>query len=78
MGGRRPIGPAARRRIIELALRSKTGASIIGLERAGKTTINPGPEDEIEPGDQILLLGNADQLKAAQVLIGGKVRSEPA
>jgi monovalent cation:H+ antiporter-2, CPA2 family len=68
--------PAAHRRIVELALRTKTGASIIGLERAGKTTINPGPEDEIEPGDQILLLGNADQLKAAQALIGREVRSD--
>lgn len=58
--------PASNRRIRELGLRSETGASIVGVERAGKTIINPDPDHALEPGDQILLLGNAEQLSAAR------------
>ena len=57
---------AAGKLIRELALRTKTGASVVGIERAGKAIINPGPDEELLPGDQILIIGSADQLASAR------------
>ena len=53
-----PVESAAARKLIrELQLRSHTGASIIGIERSGASLVNPGPDEELQPGDQVLLLG---------------------
>ncbi len=60
---------AARKLIRELALRTKTGASVVGIERAGKAIINPGPDEELLPGDQILIIGSAEQLVSARALM---------
>jgi len=57
--------PAAGKLIRELALRSRTGASIVGMERGGTNLINPGPDEELHAGDQVLLLGTPAQLAAA-------------
>jgi K+/H+ antiporter YhaU regulatory subunit KhtT len=43
-----------------------TGASIVGIERNGTSIINPGPDEELQAGDQILLLGNKMQLTTAR------------
>jgi CPA2 family monovalent cation:H+ antiporter-2 len=61
--------PAAGKLIRELALRSQTGASIVGFERQGTNVINPGPDEELHAGDQLLLLGNRQQLEAATRLL---------
>jgi monovalent cation:H+ antiporter-2, CPA2 family len=52
--------------IRELALRTQTGASIVGIERAGTKIINPGPDEELQAGDQALLLGSPEQLNRAR------------
>lgn len=55
--------------IRELALRTESGASIVGIDRDGTNVINPGPDEELKAGDQLLLLGTKGQLdKAKQVL----------
>jgi CPA2 family monovalent cation:H+ antiporter-2 len=61
-----PDSPRARQLIRELALRTETGASIVGIERSGVHLINPGPDEEIQARDRLLLLGNRDQLAAAK------------
>jgi CPA2 family monovalent cation:H+ antiporter-2 len=61
-----PKSPAAGRLIRELALRTKTGASIVAVERDGQRQINPGPDEELRAGDRLLLLGHADQLGSAR------------
>ena len=63
--------PAARRFIRELQLRSATGASIVGIQRNGDSIVNPGADEEIAPGDEVLLLGNDQQLDAAKNLLEG-------
>jgi K+:H+ antiporter len=68
-----PDSPAARRRIRELELRTRTGASVVGIERKGVNLINPGPDEELQPGDQILLLGSRAQLDAAREVLEKKV-----
>ena len=57
--------PAAGKLIHDLQLRTQTGASIVGIERNGQNIINPGPDEELQSDDQILLLGSRDQLDAA-------------
>jgi CPA2 family monovalent cation:H+ antiporter-2 len=59
---------AAGKFIRELQLRTATGASIVGVERSGMNIINPGPDEELHPGDHVLLLGTASQLQAAKAL----------
>jgi CPA2 family monovalent cation:H+ antiporter-2 len=59
---------AAGKLIREVQLRTATGASIVGVERSGTNIINPGPDEELQPGDNALLLGTASQLQAAKAL----------
>jgi len=62
--------PAAGKLIRELGLRTRTGASIVGIERGGTNLINPDPDEELRPGDQVLLLGTRAQLDAAKRELG--------
>lgn len=61
--------PAAGKLIRELELRTRTGASIVGIERGGTSLINPGPDEELQAGNQILLLGTPAQLLAAKAAL---------
>ncbi|MEY2789613.1 MAG: hypothetical protein RLZZ34_2756 [Verrucomicrobiota bacterium] len=61
--------PASGRLIRELRLRTLCGASIVGIDRNGDSVINPGPDEELRAGDQVLLLGSADQLASAERLL---------
>jgi CPA2 family monovalent cation:H+ antiporter-2 len=62
-------GSAAGKLIGELALRTRTGASIVGIQRSDTSLINPGPDEELKAGDEVLLLGSDDHLKSAQKLL---------
>src|ERR1043166_6659490 len=66
-----PASPSAGKLIRELQLRTKTGASAVGIERTGTAVVNPGPDEEIQPGDKVLLLGTTEQLAAARVHLLG-------
>jgi CPA2 family monovalent cation:H+ antiporter-2 len=65
--------PVAGKLIRELELRTRTGASIIGIERNGANIINPGPDEEIQSSDQLLLLGTREQLDAAKTALARQV-----
>ena len=67
---------AAGKLIRELNLRGETGVTIVGVERAGVTTVNPGPDEEIAAGTQLLLLGQPRQLEKARALFGGSADEE--
>ena len=65
--------PAIGKLIRELELRTQTGASIVAIERAGVNNVNPGPDEELQVNDQVLLLGSTAQLeKARKHLLGGE------
>jgi CPA2 family monovalent cation:H+ antiporter-2 len=51
------------RSIGELALRSRFGCSVVGVERQGYVLSSPGPETLLFPGDTLLVLGSRDQLR---------------
>jgi CPA2 family monovalent cation:H+ antiporter-2 len=63
--------PARGKLVRELALRTRTGASIVGIERNGESILNPGPDEELACGDDVLLIGTDNQLEQARVLLGG-------
>jgi len=58
--------PAERRMIRELQLRATTGASVVGIARGSASMVNPGPDEELLAGDQLLLLGTPEQLARAR------------
>jgi monovalent cation:H+ antiporter-2, CPA2 family len=60
---------AAGKMIAELKLRTLTGASVVGIERHGSSIVNPNPGEELEGGDQLLLIGSEEQLDAAKELL---------
>ncbi|MFT3867412.1 MAG: cation:proton antiporter [Nibricoccus sp.] len=68
---------AAGKLIHELALRTKTGASIVCIERQNTRLLNPGPDEEIMSGDKVLLLGSHEQLTQAKKLLLSQ-QSKPA
>lgn len=62
-------GGSAGKMIGELALRTRTGASIVGIQRGEGSLVNPGPDEELRAGDEILLLGSDEHLESAQKLL---------
>jgi CPA2 family monovalent cation:H+ antiporter-2 len=66
---------AAGKLIGELALRTRTGASIVGIQRDETSLVNPGPDEELRAGDDLLLLGSQDHLDSAQKLLNDGTRN---
>ncbi|HEV8702752.1 MAG TPA: cation:proton antiporter [Candidatus Polarisedimenticolia bacterium] len=57
------------RRIRELEIRSRTGASVVAIGRGGQRVVNPSPDEELQAGDDVFLLGDAFQRKSARELL---------
>jgi monovalent cation:H+ antiporter-2, CPA2 family len=51
----------------DLALRSQFGCSVVGVDRRGYPVPSPGPDTELYPGDEILVLGTANQIHRVRV-----------
>lgn len=49
----------------QLGIRKKTACSIVGIERHGHALKSIGPDTQIFPGDEVLLLGTDIQIQAA-------------
>lgn len=62
--------PAIGGTVVTLNVRAKTGASVVSVVRAGKTTRNIGPEWEFRAGDRIVALGDHKQIAALKDLMG--------
>jgi len=50
----------------ELALRSRFGCTVVGIERQGHMISLPAPDSILYPRDKVLLLGTAEQVDAAK------------
>jgi TrkA domain protein len=62
--------PLAGRTIQDSAIRKRTGASVIAILRDGRPHPNPGPADEIEAGDTLLIVGDRQQVQRFHAEIG--------
>ncbi|MFP4529157.1 MAG: potassium channel family protein [Candidatus Kapaibacterium sp.] len=60
----------------ELDIRSASGATILAVIRDGTPTINPQDDFRIEERDQLIALGNNEQLKRLEELTLGEVTQE--
>jgi CPA2 family monovalent cation:H+ antiporter-2 len=68
--------PAVGRSIRDLQLRKQTGVTIIAVVRAGQPLTNPAPEQEIQSGDILVMVGNHAQLDQALARLGGVPATE--
>ena len=67
-----PVTAFAGRTLGDTALRTRTGASIVAVVRAGTAHPSPGPGFLFENGDLAVVVGTADGLDAAaDILTGG-------
>jgi K+/H+ antiporter YhaU regulatory subunit KhtT len=55
--------------IREIPLRSMTGVSILAVSRAGRVNFDPGPDYRIYPGDRLVIMGPAEELRHAEGLL---------
>jgi CPA2 family monovalent cation:H+ antiporter-2 len=60
------------RSIGELAVRKRTGASIVAVRRRGLIHPNPTPEFRLEPGDTLLVLPGPEGVEALEALLAGR------
>ena len=63
---------AAGKLIRELQLRTQTGASVVAIERKGQNILNPGPDEELQADDQVVLFGSRPHLHAAITVLKAK------
>jgi CPA2 family monovalent cation:H+ antiporter-2 len=64
-----PEGAKGEHSILDLGIRSQTGASILAVRRAGVTTPNPPPDFAIRAGDSLLVLAPPTGLRELRELL---------
>mgnify|MGYP000923736079 CR=1 FL=1 len=56
------------RSLRELDLRARLGVSVVGIERGGRTVVNPTADERFAAGDVGLVLGGDEQIGRTRVL----------
>lgn len=56
-----------------LNLRNQTGANVIALYRKGRMIPNPSPDESLDLGDILVLLGDSDERARAREILAGNV-----
>lgn len=64
-----PKSPFDGRTLGDTAMRTRTGASIVAVVRAGNAHPSPGPEFNLAGGDLLVVVGTADGLRKAAELL---------
>lgn len=57
--------------LLEFGVRSRTGATIVAIERRGKVTASPDASFRMRAGDRLMALGNPDTIERLRQLLGG-------
>ena len=63
-----PDSELANKKIIDSQIRSRTGTTIIGIQRGEKMIGSPDIEEVILPGDILMVIGNREQTKKLESL----------
>ncbi|MEJ2184439.1 MAG: cation:proton antiporter regulatory subunit [Gemmatimonadota bacterium] len=67
-----PGSALAGRTLAQTELRTRTGASVIAILRHGAALPNPQPDQQMEPGDTLLVVGDREQVgRVAELCRGG-------
>jgi TrkA domain protein len=56
--------------IAETEMRTRTGSSVIAIVREGQAVPAPGPDDVLQPGDTVVLVGTREGIAQATELLG--------
>jgi CPA2 family monovalent cation:H+ antiporter-2 len=68
--------PAVGKTLAQLAIRPRSGTSIIAWTRSGMTESNPSEKTKLLAGDIVVLLGTRDQIRRAMgLLLSGETES---
>jgi TrkA domain protein len=63
-----PESELANKKIIDSRIRTKTGATIIGIQRGDNFIGSPDIDEVILPGDTLMIIGNREQTKSVDSL----------
>jgi TrkA domain protein len=66
----RPGSPYAGRTIADTQARSRTGVSIVAIVRGERAIPAPTPDQRLEPGDTLVVVGTAEGVKKLAELLG--------
>ncbi|MDD3894620.1 MAG: cation:proton antiporter [Syntrophomonadaceae bacterium] len=58
------------RNLAEIDMRNRMGITILAIQRNNDTFYNPGADAIIQPGDQLIMMGKAEQIRSAAKQIG--------
>lgn len=64
----RPGSTLDGRTLAELALRRRTGVSVVGILRDGILLPSPGPDDVLQAGDLLAIMGRPEQRRTVQTM----------
>ncbi|GAA0249598.1 cation:proton antiporter regulatory subunit [Haladaptatus pallidirubidus] len=71
-----PTSTVVGKTLRSLDLRSRTGASVIAIQRGEKTVPNPSPEETIQADDILVTIGTRDEHASLSALITADESSE--
>jgi CPA2 family monovalent cation:H+ antiporter-2 len=71
------LADCAGKRISELGLRSRFGATVVGIDRQGCLIPLPAPDTMLYPRDKVLVIGTAEQMAAGKAFLQN-VTGDPA
>ena len=70
--------PFAGQKLRDTNLRQDFGVVVVAIKRAGgHMQFNPSPDDSLQVGDQLVVLGHVDQLKALEGVARGVTANVP-
>lgn len=72
-----PGSPAHERSIEDLEIRRRTGASIIAISSGSMAIVDPQASSVIREGDELLVVGDRDQLAAVRYALGSADQGAP-
>ena len=68
-------GPCVGSRLAALASTRRTGVQVAGINRGGRRILNPGADETLLGGDEVLLLGTPEQIDAFRAYVRGEAES---
>ncbi|MFP4630282.1 MAG: cation:proton antiporter regulatory subunit [Desulfohalobiaceae bacterium] len=67
----KPQSSLAQQKIIDSQIRTKTGTTVIGIQRGERMIGSPDIEEVIQSGDVLMAIGNREQIKKLEALCKG-------
>jgi TrkA domain protein len=66
-----PGSPFAGHPLGDTRTRTRTGASIVAIVRGEQVIASPGPAEQLQPGDVLVVIGTQDGITGVRRIVGG-------